>query len=174
MFDELHHFLHLKGKLEPINGQCPVSPMWQSWKYRRALLSLLLPGKALHMNFNTFFFLSLSLICRLQYLLPELCRNIDLEFLDISLGSVFMVFQISTAINYWEQATSAFPFSVVNMMYFVRYPYHNLNQASIFYGKHASFISQLAWKVDLWIQRPLLLLGVLWLANSKAMENNKL
>lgn len=165
MFDELHHFLHLKGKLEPINGQCPVSPMWQSWKYRRALLSLLLPGKALHMNFNTFFFfISFSLYAD-QYLLPESCRNIDLEFLDISLGSVFMVFQISTAINYWEQATSAFPFSVVNMMYFVRYPYHNLNQASIFYGKHASFISQLAWKVDLWIQRPLLLLG---------MENNKL
>lgn len=121
-----------------------------------------------------FFFYLFLFICRLQYLLPELCRNIDLEFLDISLGSVFMVFQISTAINYWEQATSAFPFSVVNMMYFVRYPYHNLNQASIFYGKHASFISQLAWKVDLWIQRPLLLLGVLWLANSKAMENNKL
>lgn len=122
-----------------------------------------------------FFFISFSLyadfsICCQNYV----DRNIDLEFLDISLGSVFMVFQISTAINYWEQATSAFPFSVVNMMYFVRYPYHNLNQASIFYGKHASFISQLAWKVDLWIQRPLLLLGVLWLANSKAMENNKL
>lgn len=174
MFDELHHFLHLKGKLEPINGQCPVSPMWQSWKYRRALLSLFLPGKALHMNFNTFFFISFSLYADFSICCQNYVETLTWSFWTFLWALFFMVFQISTAINYWEQATSAFPFSVVNMMYFVRYPYHNLNQASIFYGKHASFISQLAWKVDFWIQRPLLLLGVLWLANSKAMENNKL
>ena len=31
------------GMSETINGQCPPSPMWQSWKYHRILLSLLFP-----------------------------------------------------------------------------------------------------------------------------------